>query len=112
MAAAPFRAVSNRCWPLHAPCLESRKCCCLTEPLEGLAPVICDMLMDVLERITKSGSQTLVLVEQHTGLAVDFADRVVILDGGEIVHAGASQALLENPGVLERHMGIGLMEAD
>lgn len=84
----------------------------LDEPLEGLAPVICDMLMDVFERIAKSGSQTVVLVEQHTSLAVDFADRVIILDGGKIVHAGPSQELIENPGVLERHVGVGLMEAN
>ena len=84
----------------------------LDEPLEGLAPVICEMLMDVFEQIAKTGSQTVVLVEQHTGLAVEFADRVIILDGGEIVHAGSSQELIENPGVLERHVGVGLMEAN
>lgn len=82
----------------------------LDEPLEGLAPVICDMLMEVFDDIAKSGSQTLVLVEQHTELAIEFADRIIILDGGEIAYEGSSQSLRENPEVLERHVGMGLMD--
>lgn len=50
----------------------------LDEPLEGLAPVICDMLMEAFERL--SSSTTIILVEQHTALALDFAKRVIVLE--------------------------------
>ena len=80
----------------------------LDEPLEGLAPVICDMLMGVFERLASKGDTTLVLVEQHTALALDFAERVIILDGGHIVHESTSAHLKANPAVLDRHVGVAL----
>ncbi|QQA42371.1 ABC transporter ATP-binding protein [Pelagovum pacificum] len=79
----------------------------LDEPLEGLAPVICDMLMDVFERLASEG-RTIVLVEQHADLALRFAERVVILDTGRIVHDGAAAEVLADPAILDRHVGVGL----
>lgn len=80
----------------------------LDEPLEGLAPVICDMLMETFEALAADGRHTIVLVEQHTDLALRFAEQVVILDAGSIVHAGPAEALRLDPSILERHVGVGL----
>ncbi len=44
----------------------------LDEPLEGLAPVICDMLMGVFERLAERRPHTVILVEQHAELALEF----------------------------------------
>lgn len=82
----------------------------LDEPLEGLAPVICDMLMETFETLAADGRHTLLLVEQHTELALAFADRVIILDAGAIVHDGPAQTLRDDPAILERHVGVGLAE--
>jgi len=82
----------------------------MDEPLEGLAPVICDMLMEVFEKLAQDGRHTIVLVEQHTELALEFADRVVILDNGAIVHESSAADILANPDVLDRHVGVGLGE--
>ncbi len=82
----------------------------LDEPMEGLAPVICDMLMDVLEQLAADGAHTIILVEQHTELALQFSDRMMILDGGEIVFLGATDEVQANPQILERHVGLGLTE--
>ncbi|EAR49899.1 hypothetical protein OG2516_14231 [Oceanicola granulosus HTCC2516] len=79
----------------------------LDEPLEGLAPVICETLMDVFERLAAEG-RTIVLVEQHADLALRFADRVVILDTGRIVHEGPAVGVLADPAILDRHVGVGL----
>lgn len=81
----------------------------LDESLEGLAPVICEMLMEVFERLAADG-QTLVLVEQHAELAIDFADRVIILDTGRVVWAGTSEEISAQPELLERHVGMALHE--
>lgn len=83
----------------------------LDEPLEGLAPVICDMLMETFETLASDGRHTLLLVEQHTELALAFAERVIILDAGEIVHDGSAEALRADPGVLDRHVGVGLVDS-
>ncbi|PTX04832.1 ABC transporter ATP-binding protein [Pararhodobacter aggregans] len=80
----------------------------LDEPLEGLAPVICDMLMETFEALAADGRHTIVLVEQHTDLALSFAEQVLILDAGSIVHAGPAETLRLDPSILERHVGVGL----
>jgi len=81
----------------------------LDEPLEGLAPIICEALMGVFERLATEKKQTIILVEQHAQLALDFADRAIIVDNGEIVHTGTSGEILANPHVLDRHLGVGLI---
>lgn len=80
----------------------------LDEPLEGLAPVICEMLMKVFEQLAADSKHTLVLVEQHTELALAFAERAIILDNGAIVFEGPAKDLRDNPDILHRHVGVGL----
>lgn len=79
----------------------------LDEPLEGLAPVICDMLMEVFEKLATERNQTIILVEQHAELALEFADRAIIVDNGEIVYAAPAPDILADPHILDRHVGIG-----
>ena len=83
----------------------------LDEPLEGLAPVICDMLMGVFERLAADGRTTIILVEQHAEMAVAFADRVVILDTGKIAYQGTRAEVQADPAILDRFVGVGLSTA-
>lgn len=76
----------------------------LDEPLEGLAPVICDQLMAALARL----DMTVVLVEQQVDRALEFADSVVFLDRGRVVHAGPAQHAKADTALLERHLGVAL----
>ncbi len=78
----------------------------LDEPLEGLAPVICEQLMEVFERLAAEG-RTVVLVEQHAEAALSFATRALIMTGGAIVHDGPAEAL-KGSDLLERHIGVAL----
>ena len=80
----------------------------LDEPLEGLAPVICDLLMHTFEALAKDGRHTLLLVEQHADLAVRFADTVVILDAGEIAVDTSADDIRRQPDLLDRYVGVGL----
>ncbi len=80
----------------------------LDEPLEGLAPVVCDMLMSVFDTLASDGRHTLLLVEQHAELALEFADRVLILDSGEIIVDQPAAELKANPDLLDRHVGVSL----
>lgn len=79
----------------------------LDEPLEGLAPVICEELMAVFSRLAAGGEMTILLVEQRIQTAIDFADHVVILERGRIAWSGASAMLSERPEVIERLLGVG-----
>lgn len=80
----------------------------LDEPLEGLAPVIRDMLVGVFERLASKRGQTIILVEQHTALAIDFAERVLVLDQGAIVLEQPAKELKKRPDLLDRHVGLAL----
>ncbi len=66
----------------------------LDEPLEGLAPVIVDALMESFARLKREDSLAVVLVEQHARLALAFASDAVVLDRGRMVYQGPSAALL------------------
>ncbi|MBN8960703.1 MAG: ABC transporter ATP-binding protein [Rhizobiales bacterium] len=80
----------------------------LDEPLEGLAPVICDELMAMITRLASSGDVTVVLVEQQIERALDFADRVLILERGREVWSGAPDALRADRALIERLLGVGI----
>lgn len=64
----------------------------LDEPSEGLSPVLIDGLVDTLNRIRGAGTGVLV-VEQHLSLVKRATDRFVILAKGEVVGAGAIDAI-------------------
>jgi branched-chain amino acid transport system ATP-binding protein len=78
----------------------------LDEPLEGLAPVIVDRLLETLQHLRKQTQLTMLLTEQHARLALEFSDRAVILDRGRIVHNGPSAELLKDPERLPTLIGV------
>lgn len=80
----------------------------LDEPLEGLAPVICEQLMKVFEDLASDGRRSVVLVEQQAGAALKFASRAVLMANGAIVHDGPAADLLARPDLLNRHIGVSL----
>ncbi|MFB9262649.1 ABC transporter ATP-binding protein [Bradyrhizobium erythrophlei] len=80
----------------------------LDEPLEGLAPVICDELMSMISHMAASGDVTVVLVEQQIERALDFASRVLILERGREAWSGASSELRSNQSLVDRLLGVGI----
>jgi branched-chain amino acid transport system ATP-binding protein len=78
----------------------------MDEPLEGLAPVIVETVLKGLDRLKREDDLALLLVEQHARIALEFAERVIVLDRGRIVHAGKSQTLLAHPETLGTLMGV------
>ncbi|WP_312222745.1 ABC transporter ATP-binding protein [Rhizobium rhizoryzae] len=78
----------------------------LDEPLEGLAPVICEQLMQAFEALAADGKRTVLLVEQHAAAALQFANRAVVITNGSIVYDGGADALKQQPELLERHIGV------
>jgi branched-chain amino acid transport system ATP-binding protein len=69
----------------------------LDEPLEGLAPIIVDALLEAMQRLIRDGSLTVVLVEQSAKLALEVTQEVLVLNRGRIVHHGPSADLLGDP---------------
>ena len=69
----------------------------LDEPMEGLAPIIVDMLMQALTRLIREEALTVVLVEQSAKLALQVTEDVLVLSRGRIIHSGKSAELLAQP---------------
>ena len=78
----------------------------MDEPMEGLAPVIVDAVLDGLERLKKEGDTALMLVEQHARLALDFAEDTIVLDRGRIVFSGPSRELAAAPEKMAALLGL------
>ncbi|MBA8881918.1 ABC transporter ATP-binding protein [Phyllobacterium myrsinacearum] len=78
----------------------------LDEPLEGLAPVICEELMAAFSRLASSGEMTILLVEQRIQSALEFAERVIILERGRIVWDGSSEQLSRDDETVHQLLGV------
>jgi branched-chain amino acid transport system ATP-binding protein len=61
----------------------------------GLSPLIVSHVYEILQRIVASGTAVL-LVEQYVTRALDFADRVYMLNKGEIVFSGRADEVKQD----------------
>jgi len=78
----------------------------LDEPLEGLAPIIVDELLRVLQTVIRNEGMSAIVVEQKARKILGCTDRAIILDRGRIVYAGDSAALAADNDRLEAHLGV------
>ncbi|MDB5638920.1 MAG: Amino acid/amide transporter ATP-binding protein 2, family [Bradyrhizobium sp.] len=77
----------------------------LDEPSEGLAPLIVAEVGRTIKRLKEEG-QSIVLVEQNLQLALDVADKVVILNTGRCVFAGSASDILNNEELIAQNLGV------
>jgi branched-chain amino acid transport system ATP-binding protein len=78
----------------------------LDEPLEGLAPVVCDRLMASLTDFAAARGLAVLLVEQQVERALDFAERILVMERGRLVWRGTPAALRDDRAAIERLLGI------
>jgi branched-chain amino acid transport system ATP-binding protein len=69
----------------------------MDEPLEGLAPIIVEMLLKSLQRLMREDALAVVLVEQSARLALEMTQDAIVLDRGRIAYAGRAAELLGDP---------------
>jgi len=79
----------------------------LDEPFEGLAPVIVEELVALCGRLAEAGA-TIVIVEQDVRAALLLARRVYVLNNGHVVFEGTREALLADPAITSRYLGLEL----
>jgi len=66
------------------------------EPTSALDPEMIKEVLDVMIELAKSG-MTMICVTHEMGFARSVADRMVFIDGGEIVEQGTPQQIFDNP---------------
>jgi branched-chain amino acid transport system ATP-binding protein len=76
----------------------------LDEPSEGLAPLVVREMGDVL--VGLKHELAILLVEQNYHLALRIADRVYVMNKGQIVYEGTPANLGRNEDVKRRYLGV------
>ncbi|MBZ9674498.1 ABC transporter ATP-binding protein [Mesorhizobium sp. ES1-1] len=76
----------------------------LDEPSLGLAPQLIDTVFDLIAELRRKG-MTILLVEQNVALALEIADRAVVLANGEVVLSGTAKELASSDLVRQAYLG-------
>jgi branched-chain amino acid transport system ATP-binding protein len=82
----------------------------LDEPLEGLAPIIVEELGGAIRRMVVDEGTAMVLVEQHTTIALALTDQAVVIERGAIAHRAPSAELAKDQATLDRLIGLTVVE--
>ncbi len=77
----------------------------LDEPSMGLAPLVVQDIFRQLRRLNREEGLTILVAEQNSTVALQYADRATVLEAGRIVLGGTAQALREREDI--RHFYFG-----
>jgi len=77
----------------------------MDEPTEGLAPLLVREVGRIIAELKRAGLSIL-LVEQNLPMAASVADRVHVLNRGQIVYSGRPAELLADEDVKSRYLGV------
>ncbi|MBC7724396.1 MAG: ABC transporter ATP-binding protein [Burkholderiaceae bacterium] len=84
--------------------LNTNRLLLVDEPTKGLAPKIVTEVAVALERAAQN--VPILLVEQNLHVVRRLADRVIVLEGGRVVHTGSAIELLDDPELTTRLLGV------
>jgi branched-chain amino acid transport system ATP-binding protein len=76
----------------------------LDEPCEGLAPVIVEILSEII--LGLKAELAILLAEQNTHFALNIADRGYVIDNGRIQHHGQAAELRRDRTIQERYLAV------
>jgi branched-chain amino acid transport system ATP-binding protein len=77
----------------------------LDEPSMGLAPLLVELIFDIIKKLNEDGT-TILLVEQNALMALSIAHRGYVLQTGEIVLADDAKKLMKNEEVQKTYLGV------
>jgi len=77
----------------------------LDEPSMGLAPVLVELIFDIIKKLNEKGT-TILLVEQNAHMALSIAHRGYVLQTGNIVLTDSAENLKKDEMVQKSYLGI------
>ena len=78
----------------------------LDEPSMGLAPQLVEEIFEITSRLNREQGVSLLLAEQNTNMALQYAQYGYILENGRVVLDGEAADLRENEDVKEFYLGV------
>ncbi|WP_101297136.1 ABC transporter ATP-binding protein [Halegenticoccus soli] len=76
----------------------------LDEPSAGLAPDLVDDVFDQVERLKERG-RDMIIIEQNVRRVLDVAEYVYVLDQGERMYEGETEALRDEDEIMRMYIG-------
>ena len=77
----------------------------LDEPSEGLAPLVVLHMKQQIAKL-KEGGLTILLAEQNVEFSLDLADRVYVLEKGQVRYQGSAQEFRANDTIRQQFLAI------
>lgn len=77
----------------------------LDEPSLGLAPLVVETILKVIQNLRSTGISIL-LVEQNVNAALQISDRAYVIETGAIVAEGKARELIENDEIRKSYLGM------
>ncbi|MEE2999731.1 MAG: ABC transporter ATP-binding protein [Pseudomonadota bacterium] len=77
----------------------------LDEPTLGLAPIVAELIFEMVVQLKKSGL-TILIVEQNVNKTLQLADNAYVLENGIGIMEGSAVDVLNNPKVQESYLGL------
>lgn len=78
----------------------------MDEPSEGLAPQVVRSLGELVARLRREVGLSILIAEQNLALAFAVADRVYVMERGEVVHKSLVGAFRDDHGLQRRYLGV------
>ena len=82
----------------------------LDEPTQGMGAEDVGQVSDLIKSV--SAGRTIIMVEHNLGVVAKLADRITVLNRGEVLAEGVYEEVSKNPAVMEAYMGVKAEEAD
>ncbi len=78
----------------------------MDEPSEGLAPQVVREIGELIVRLRREMGLSILIAEQNLALAFAIADRVYVVERGEVVHEASAAAFRDDPATQKRYLGV------
>ena len=78
----------------------------MDEPSEGLAPMMVRRIGELIRELRQQQQLAILIAEQNLALALGLADRVYVLERGEVVHEGPADEFRQARDLQKRYLGV------
>jgi branched-chain amino acid transport system ATP-binding protein len=78
----------------------------LDEPSLGLAPMLVQMIFEIIQKINEESGVSILLVEQNAYVALQISSYAYVMETGRIVLDGNADQLADNADIKEFYLGL------